>query len=136
MQTLLFLFLPVTLSVAPLRHNGWLRWALSPIKGAIATREHIVKSYDEELEQVTEYSANMVRRIDGLKRISEAEDIYSIVHMTEIGQGMLTDIITAYVNTDLVEAVAVWYRNDAIDKIYVELRESVFLIDLNKERVY
>jgi phosphate uptake regulator len=36
---------------------------------------------------------------------------------------MLTDIITAYVNTDSAETVAVWYRNDAIDKIYVELRE-------------
>ena len=132
----MFLFLPVTLSVEPLRHNGWLRWALHPIKGAIATREHIVKSYDEELERIAEYSANMVRRIDGLNRISEAEDIYSIVHMTEIGQGMLIDIITAYVNTDLVEVVAVWYRNDAIDKIYVELREYVFLIDLKKERVY
>ena len=34
----LFLFLPATLPVAPKRHNGWLWWALSPIKGAIVAR--------------------------------------------------------------------------------------------------
>jgi len=74
-----------------------------------------------ELERIADYAANMVRSIDDLKRISEAEDINSIVDMAGIGQGMLTDIITAYVNTDSTKAVEVWHRDDAVDKIYVDL---------------
>jgi phosphate transport system protein len=73
-----------------------------------------------ELERIADYAANMVCSIDDLKRISEASDIKAIVQMAGIGQEMLTDIITAYVETDSNRAVEVWHRDDAIDKIYAD----------------
>jgi phosphate transport system protein len=74
-----------------------------------------------ELERIADYAANMVCSIDDLTRISEAADIKAIVQMAEIGQEMLTNIITAYVDTDSHRAVEVWHRDDAIDKIYADL---------------
>lgn len=73
-----------------------------------------------ELERIADYATNMVCSIDDLKRISEASDIKAIVQMAGIGQEMLTNIITAYVETDSNRAVEVWHRDDAIDKIYAD----------------
>jgi hypothetical protein len=59
---------------------------LVPNKRSNSGTGRIVKSYDEEPEHIADYAANTVCRIDGLKLISEAEDSYPIVHMTEISQ--------------------------------------------------
>ena len=45
--------------------------------------------------------------------------------MVKIGQEILTDIITAYVETNSNRAVEVWHRDDATDKIYADFIRRV-----------
>jgi phosphate transport system protein len=47
--------------------------------------------------------------------------ISAIIEMAELAKGMLAEIMDAFVNGDVQQAIAVWHRDDQIDCTYADL---------------
>ena len=75
-----------------------------------------------ELERIADYAANIARHISDLDHHLDLDQpIAAILQMTELAKGMLTDIMDAFANEDVQNAIAVWHRDDQIDSIYADL---------------
>ena len=75
-----------------------------------------------ELERIADYAANIAGYISDLNsQLDLDQPIAVIIEMTDLGKQMLTDIMAAFVNADIPKAIAVWHRDDDIDRIYAGL---------------
>jgi phosphate transport system protein len=78
-----------------------------------------------ELERIADYAANIVKNIDDSKLNSDKPLLKSITKMAEVGQAMLVDIISAYLEVNDEKAISVWHRDDEIDEIYVDVLSTI-----------
>lgn len=75
-----------------------------------------------ELERIADYAANIAGYISDLNgQIDLDRPIAEIADMAELAEEMLADIMDAFANADIQKAIAVWHRDDDIDRIYASL---------------
>ncbi|MEM0977534.1 MAG: phosphate signaling complex protein PhoU [Pseudomonadota bacterium] len=75
------------------------------------------------LERIGDYAKSMARRVEPIHGNGQTKHISfsSLVRMSEVVQGMLKDVLDAYVARDLEKAVSVWRRDDEVDNMYTSL---------------
>lgn len=71
-----------------------------------------------ELERIADYAAGMGKLVHCVDGETPAELTLSLRRMLDIAIGMLSDLVVAYRDLDAVLAVAVWSRDDGIDRLY------------------
>ena len=74
-----------------------------------------------DFERIADYAANIAKHAIELKRGWLDKPVKSIVKMADCALHMLRDILDAYRDLDMDKAVAVWHRDDEIDKTYFGL---------------
>ena len=74
-----------------------------------------------DFERIADYAANIAKHAIELKSGWLDKPVKSIVKMADCALQMLSDIIDAYRDLDMDKAVAVWHRDDEIDKTYFGL---------------
>jgi phosphate transport system protein len=74
-----------------------------------------------DFERIADYAANIAKHAIELKNGWLDKPVKSIVEMADCALQMLSDIIEAYRDLDIDKAVAVWHRDDEIDKTYFGL---------------
>lgn len=71
-----------------------------------------------DLERIGDYAANIAKRAITLNQIQPVEALATIPRMTDFVQGMIKDVLDAYVERDVEKALAVWRRDAELDEIY------------------
>jgi phosphate transport system protein len=84
---------------------------------------HIVAALKiaSEIERIGDYAANLAKRCLILNHLPAVQPVSAVLHMSRIVQEMLKDILDAYVERDVTEAVRVWNRDEEVDEIYTSL---------------
>ncbi|MBN2339300.1 MAG: phosphate signaling complex protein PhoU [Acidobacteria bacterium] len=71
-----------------------------------------------ELERIADYAAGMGKLVHCLDGETPVELIRLLREMLDIAIGMLSDLVVAYQELDPGLAVAVWRRDEGIDRLY------------------
>jgi phosphate transport system protein len=74
-----------------------------------------------DLERIGDYAANVAKRSIALNQTPPVRPVYAIPRMGKLGQGMIKDILDAYVERDADKALAVWLRDEELDEMYTSL---------------
>jgi phosphate transport system protein len=74
-----------------------------------------------EFERIGDYAANLAKRSFILKEKSPPELTRSILLMGRYAQAMTTDIVDAFVARDAAKALAVWSRDEELDRMHTAL---------------
>ena len=74
-----------------------------------------------DFERIADYAANIAKHAIELKSGWLDKPVKAIVEMADCALHMLSDILDAYRDLDIDKAVAVWHRDDEIDKTYFGL---------------
>jgi phosphate transport system protein len=74
-----------------------------------------------DLERIGDYAANVAKRSLALSLTPPVRPVYSIPRMGHFSQGMVKDILDAYVARDAEKALAVWLRDEELDEMYTSL---------------
>ncbi|CAB1066058.1 Phosphate transport system regulatory protein PhoU [Olavius sp. associated proteobacterium Delta 1] len=75
-----------------------------------------------ELERIADYAANIARHTPDLHhQLDLDQPAAAIMQMAEQAKAMLMDILEAFANGDVRNAIAVWHRDDHIDSVYADL---------------
>jgi phosphate transport system protein len=75
-----------------------------------------------ELERIADYAANIAGHISDLDRDLDLDQpIAALAEMVKIAKKMLTDIMVAFADGDVLKAIDVWHCDDRIDSIYADL---------------
>jgi phosphate transport system protein len=74
-----------------------------------------------DFERIADYAANIAKHAIELKSGWLDKPVKAIVKMADCALHMLSDILDAYRDLDMDKAVAVWHRDDEIDKTYFGL---------------
>jgi len=74
-----------------------------------------------DLERIGDYAANVAKRSLALSLSPAVRPVHAIPRMGYFGQGMVKDILDAYVARDADKALAVWLRDEELDEMYTSL---------------
>ncbi len=87
-----------------------------------------------DLERIGDYAANMAKRSLSLAKTPPLKPLYTIPHMGQITQGMMKQILDAYVQRDSVKAMGAWHRDDEVDQLYDSLFRELMTYMLEEPR--
>jgi phosphate transport system protein len=71
-----------------------------------------------DLERIGDYATNIAKRAVLLNEIGQIKPLFTIPRMADFAQGMIKDVLDAYLTRDTEKARAVWLRDDELDEIY------------------
>ncbi len=74
-----------------------------------------------DLERIGDYAANVAKRSIALNQSPAVRPVFAIPRMGRLGQGMIKDVLDAYVERDAEKALAVWLRDEELDEMYTSL---------------
>jgi phosphate transport system protein len=74
-----------------------------------------------DLERIGDYAANVAKRAIALNQTAPVRPVYGVPRMGKLGQGMIKDILDAYVERDADKSLAVWQRDEELDEMYTSL---------------
>jgi len=74
-----------------------------------------------DLERIGDYAANVAKRASALSQVEPMRPMAAIPHMSQIVQGMIKDVLDAYMARDADKALAVWRRDEEVDETYNSL---------------
>jgi phosphate transport system protein len=74
-----------------------------------------------EFERIGDYAANLAKRSFILKEKSPPELTRSILQMGRYAQAMTKDIVDAFMTRDAEKALAVWSRDEELDRMHTAL---------------
>jgi phosphate transport system protein len=79
-----------------------------------------------DFERIGDYAANLAKRFPVLSERSPIELTRGILRMGELAHAMAKDILDAYVERDADKALALWHRDEELDRAHTRLfRELV-----------
>jgi phosphate transport system protein len=82
-----------------------------------------------DLERVSDYAKSIAKRARRLNTAPTLKPFVTIPRMTEIAQGMLKDVLDAFIARDAAKAMEVWHRDVHVDDEYDSLfRELITFI--------
>lgn len=74
-----------------------------------------------DIERIGDYAKNVAKRAIVLNQHPPAEVVHGIRRMGSIVQGMIKDVLDAYIERDVALATAVWERDHEVDQLYNSL---------------
>ncbi len=74
-----------------------------------------------DLERIGDYAANVAKRASALSQVERMRPVAVIPRMSLIVQGMIKDVLDAYMGRDADKALDVWRRDEEVDEIYNSL---------------
>ena len=74
-----------------------------------------------DLERIGDYAANVAKRASALSQVEPMRPVAVIPRMSLIVQGMIKDVLDAYMGRDVDKALVVWRRDEEVDEIYNSL---------------
>ena len=74
-----------------------------------------------DLERICDYAANVAKRSIVLNQTAPVKPVYALPRMGGLCQGMVKDMLDAYVERDADKALAVWLRDEELDEMYTSL---------------
>ena len=74
-----------------------------------------------DLERICDYAANVAKRSIVLNQTAPVKPVYALPRMGSLCQGMVKDMLDAYVERDADKALAVWLRDEELDEMYTSL---------------
>jgi len=75
-----------------------------------------------DIERIGDYAANIAKRAIAMNQMSPVRPVYTIApRMGEYAQGMIKDVLDAYIERDVDKAIAVWRADEELDEIYNSL---------------
>ena len=74
-----------------------------------------------DLERIGDYAANVAKRASALSQVEPMRPMAVIPRMSQIVQGMIKDVLDAYMARDADKALAVWRRDEEVDETYNSL---------------
>ena len=74
-----------------------------------------------DLERIGDYAANVAKRASALSQVEPMRPVAVIPRMSQIVQGMIKDVLDAYLARDAEKALAVWRRDEEVDETYNSL---------------
>jgi phosphate transport system protein len=74
-----------------------------------------------DVERIADYAANVAKRAIALAQMAPVRPAHAVPRMCRVVQEMIKDVLDAYVNRDVDEAVAVWNRDEELDEMYSSL---------------
>lgn len=78
------------------------------------------------LERIADYATNIAKRGISLSEVSQIPPVGSAVpRLIRHAQGMIEDVLTAYVTLDDAKATAVWTRDAELDEMYMSFMREL-----------
>jgi len=74
-----------------------------------------------DLERICDYAANVAKRSIVLNQTAPVKPVYALPRMGALCQGMVKDVLDAYVERDADKALGVWLRDEELDEMYTSL---------------
>ena len=74
-----------------------------------------------DLERMGDYAANVAKRAMTLNKLEPVRPVNSVPRIAELVQGMVKDVLDAFVERDVEKALAVWRRDEDVDAYYNSL---------------
>jgi phosphate transport system protein len=74
-----------------------------------------------DLERIADYATNVAKRSIVLNQTPPVKPAFSIPRMGRLAQGMIKDVLDAYVERDADKALIVWARDEELDEMYTSL---------------
>lgn len=74
-----------------------------------------------DLERMGDYATNVARRATALSHMPEVGPIKGIVRMGRLTHEIIADIVSAYVEGNVEQAVKAWRRDEEVDQMYTSL---------------
>jgi len=74
-----------------------------------------------DLERIADYATNVAKRSIVLNQTPPVKPAFSIPRMGRLAQGMIKDVLDAYVERDADKALVVWARDEELDEMYTSL---------------
>tara|TARA_R110002167_G_scaffold170702_1_gene368606 strand:+ start:246 stop:1010 length:765 start_codon:yes stop_codon:yes gene_type:complete len=74
-----------------------------------------------DIERIGDYAKNVAKRAIVLNQHPQAEVVHGVRRMGTIVQGMIKEVLDAYIERDLPMAMAVWQRDHEVDQLYNSL---------------
>lgn len=74
-----------------------------------------------DLERMGDYAANVAKRALALNKLDPVRPLNSVPRIAELVQGMVKDVLDAFVERDVEKALAVWRRDEDVDAYYNSL---------------
>ena len=74
-----------------------------------------------DLERIGDYAANVAKRASALSQVEPMRPVAAIPRMSQIVQGMIKDVLDAYMARDAEKALVVWRRDEEVDETYNSL---------------
>ena len=74
-----------------------------------------------DLERIADYAANVAKRSIALNQTPPVRPAFAIPRMGGYAQGMIKDVLDAYVDRDADRAILVWRRDEELDEMYTSL---------------
>ncbi len=87
-----------------------------------------------DLERIGDYASNMAKRSISLAKSPPLKVLYTIPHMGQIAQGMLKQVLNAYVQRDSGQAMEAWRRDGEVDQLYDSLFRELMTYMLEEPR--
>ena len=74
-----------------------------------------------DLERIADYATNVAKRSIVLNQTPPVKPAFSIPRMGRLAQGMIKDVLDAYIERDADKALVVWARDEELDEMYTSL---------------
>ncbi|MSO69678.1 MAG: phosphate signaling complex protein PhoU [Alphaproteobacteria bacterium] len=74
-----------------------------------------------DLERMGDYAANVAKRTITLSKLEPIRLSLQVPRIAELVQGMVKDVLDAYVDRDVEKALSVWGRDEDVDAVYNSL---------------
>lgn len=78
-----------------------------------------------EIERIADYAANIARRVSKLSQAPDRGPADLINDMAALCRNMLSDAVTAFLELETEKAVAVWERDDDVDRKFARMMRLV-----------
>lgn len=74
-----------------------------------------------DLERMGDHAANIAKRAIALSQTRPIKPLYTIPRMAQFVQGMIKEVLDAYLERDVEKALVVWRRDEELDEIHNSL---------------
>lgn len=88
-----------------------------------------------DLERIADYATNMAKRSIALNQNPPVKPLHTIPRMGSMVQGMIRDVLDAYVERDHEKAIDVWHRDEEVDEMYISLFRELLTYMMEDPRV-
>jgi phosphate transport system protein len=87
-----------------------------------------------DLERICDYAANVAKRAIALNVLPPVKPVFALPRMTKFAQGLIKDVLDAFIARDADKALAAWARDEELDEMYSGLFRELLTYMLEDPR--